>query len=149
MQQLHALLRTGGQQAPPVPQPIQHELKEFGVCKSCGQWMVKARACHCFVQFSVAALHPPRSTKYTPCASWLAGSRPFTISARREAGSFMSVARCVVKKDPPTQNVTVPASDMASIAERMRRAFFFSCVWCYRLVSGPGSPHKYDDPLHC
>ena len=23
------------------------------------------------------------------------------------------------------------------------------CVWCYRLVSGPGSPHKYDDPLHC
>ena len=23
------------------------------------------------------------------------------------------------------------------------------CVWCYRLVSSPGSPHKYDDPLHC
>ena len=22
-------------------------------------------------------------------------------------------------------------------------------VWCYRFVSGPGSPHEYDDPLHC
>ena len=38
---------------------------------------------------------------------------------------------------------------IGSASTLLLESIVFLCEWRYRLVSGPGSPHKYDAPLHC